>query len=62
MVLWVCELGMQLEMRQCDCNGAAACTFCAAGIGVCLGRYAMSAVWFLVLTACVSSDCVLGLL
>ena len=64
MVRLVCELGTQLQMRQCDCNGAAGRTFCAAVIVVCLGRYAMSAVsvWFLVLTPCVSFDCVLGLL
>ena len=35
---------------------------CAAMIVVCLGRYAMSAVRSLVLTQCVSCDCVLGLL
>ena len=35
---------------------------CAAVIVVCLGRYAMSAVWSLVLTLCVSFDCVLELL
>ena len=37
---------------------------CAAVIVVCFGRfrYAMSAVWSLVLTLCVSFDCVLGLL
>ena len=58
----VCELGMQLQMRQYDCNGAAVCTFCAAMIVVCLGRYAMSAVRSLVLTPCVSVDCILGLL
>ena len=46
MVRLVCELGMQLQMRQCDCNGTAVCTFRAAVIGVCLGRYALSAVWF----------------
>ena len=59
----VCELGMQLQMRQCDCNGAAGRTFCAAVIVVCLGvRYAMSTVWSVVLTEGVSFDCVLGLL
>ena len=35
---------------------------CAAVIVVCLGRYALSAVWSLVLTLCVSCDCILGLL
>ena len=35
---------------------------CAAVIVVCLGRFAMSAVWSLVLTLCVSFVCVLGLL
>ena len=35
---------------------------CAAVIGVCLNRFAMSAVWFLVLNSCVSCDCDLGLL
>jgi len=58
----VCELGMQLKMRQCDCNGAAGRTFCAAVIVVCLARFAMSAVRSLELTPCVSFDCVLGLL
>jgi len=45
----VYELGMQLQMRQCDCNGAAVCTFFAAVIVVCLVRYAMLAVlsWYL---------------
>ena len=62
MVRLVCELGMQLQMRQSNCNGAAVRTFCAAVIVVCLGRYAMSAVRSLVLTPCVSFDCVLGLL
>ena len=62
MVRLGCELGMQLQMRQYDCNGAAVCTFCAAVIGVCLGRFAMSAVRSLVLTPCVLFDCVLGLL
>ena len=48
----VCELGMQLQMRQYDCNGAAgpACTFCAAVIVICLVRYAMAAVWSIALT------------
>ena len=58
MVRLVCEL----VIRQCDCNGAAERTFCAAVILLCLGSYAMSAVRFLVLTLCVSFDCVLGLL
>ena len=58
----VCELGMQLQMRQYHCNGVAERTLCAAVIVVCLGRFAMSAVRSLVLTPCVSSDCVLGLL
>ena len=62
MVRLVCELGTQLEMRQCDCNTAADGTYCAAVIVVCLVRYAMSAVWSLVLPPCVSCDCVLGLL
>ena len=62
MVRMVCELGMQLQMRQYDCNGAAGRTFRAAVIVVCLGRFAMSAVWSMVLTQCVSFDCVLGLL
>ena len=62
MVRMVCELGMQLQMRQSNCNGAAGRTFCAAVIVVCLGRYAMSAVRYLVLTLCVSCDCILGLL
>ena len=46
MVRLVCELGMQLQMRQYDCNGAAGRTFCAAVIVVCLVRYAMSAMRF----------------
>ena len=58
----VCELGMQLQMRQSNCNGAAVCTYCVAVIVVCTIRYVMLAVWFLVLTPCVSFDCVLGLL
>ena len=62
MVRLVCELGMQLQMRQCDCNLAAVCTCWSAVISVCLVRYAMSAVGFVVLTLCVSFDCVLGLL
>ena len=62
MVRLGCELGMQLQMRQCDCNGAADRTFCAAVIVVCLVRYAMSAMWSLVFTPCVSFDCILGLL
>ena len=62
MVWLVCELEMQLQIRQFDCNGAAGRTFCAAVIVVCLGRYAMSAVRSLVLTLCDAFDCVLGLL
>ena len=62
MVRLVCELAIQLQMRQSNCNGAAERTFCAAVIVVCLGSYAMSAVRYLVLTPCVSCDCVLGLL
>ena len=62
MVRMVCELGMQLQMRQSNCNGAAERTFSTAVIVVCLVRYAMSAVRSLVLTPCVSVDCVLGLL
>ena len=38
MVRLVCERGMQLQKRQYDCNGAAACTFCVAMIVVCLIR------------------------
>ena len=62
MVRLVCELGMQLQMRQYDCNGAAVCTFCAPVIVVCLVRYAMAAEWSIVLTPCVAFDCVRGLL
>ena len=62
MVRLVCELGMQLKMRQCDCNGAAGRTFYAASIVVCIGRYAISAMWSLVLTKCVLFVCVFGLL
>ena len=62
MVRMVCGLGMQLQMRQSNCNDAAGRTFCAAVIVVCLGRYAMSAVRSLVLTLCDAFDCVLGLL
>ena len=62
MVRLVCERGMQLEMRHCDCNGSAACTFWSAVIAVCLARFAMLAVRSLVLTECVSFDCLLGLL
>ena len=62
MVRLVCELGMQLQLRHCDCNGAAVGTFRAAVIDVGLVRYAMSAVRSLVLTPCVSFDCDLGLL
>ena len=46
MVRLVSELGMQLQMRQCDCNGDAVCTYYASVIVVCLVRYAMSAVRF----------------
>ena len=62
MVRLVCDLGMQLQMRQYDCNGAAVCTFGSAVIVVCLVRYAMPSVWVLVLTPCITFDCVLGLL
>ena len=62
MVRWVCELGMLLQMRQYDCNGAAVCTCCAGVIVVGLGRFGMSAEWSMVLTPCVSCECVLGLL
>ena len=62
MVRLVCELGIQLQMRPCDCNGAAVCTFWSVVIGVCLVRYVMSAVGFVVLTLCVSLDCVFELL
>ena len=62
MVRLVCELGLHLQMRKCDYIGTADRTFCATVIGVCLVRYAMSAVRSLVLTLCVSYDCVLGLL
>jgi len=53
------ELGMQLQMRQCNCNGAAVCTYCAAVIVVCLVRYAMSELVSLVLTQSVACtfDC-----
>ena len=58
-----CGWFVNLQMQQCDWNGAAGgCTFCAAVVVVYLGRYAMSAVWSLVLTLCVSCDCLLGLL
>ena len=62
MVRLVSELGMQLQMRQSNCNGAAGRTYYAAVIVVCLVRYAMSAVGFVVLNLCVSLDCVFGLL
>ena len=62
MVRMVCELEMQLQMRQFDCNGVAERTLCAAVIVACLDRFAMSAVRSIVLTPCVSVDCVLGLL
>ena len=61
MVRMVCELGIQLQMRQYDFDGAVVCTFGAAVIVLCLVRYAMSAVRSLVLTPCVSFDCALGL-
>ena len=59
MVRLVCDLGMQLQMRQCDCNGAAVRTLCAAVIVVCLVRYAMSELVSLVLTQSVACtfDC-----
>ena len=57
-----CELGMQLQMRQCECNGAAGRTFYAALSVVCILRYAISAVWSLVLNSHVSFVCVHGLL
>ena len=44
------ELGMQLQMRQRDCKYSAVCTFGPAVIVVYSVRYAMSAVWSLVLT------------
>ena len=62
MVRLVFELGMQLQMRKCDCNGSAVCTFYAAVMVVCLGRYAIAAKCFLVLTPCVLYDYVFGLL
>ena len=62
MVRLGCELGMKLQIRQYDCNGAAGRTFCAAVIVACLGRFAISAVRSMVLTPCFSFDCVLGLL
>ena len=62
MVRLVSELGMQLQIRQSNCNGAAGRTFCTAVIVVCLVRYAISAMRSMVLTPCVSFDCVLGLL
>ena len=52
-------VNLELQMRQCDCNGAAGCTFCAPVIVVRLVRFAMSAVRSMVLTPCVSCDCVL---
>ena len=55
MVRLGCERGMQLQMRQCDCNGAAGRTFYAAFIVVCIVRYAMS------LTSRVLFVCVHGL-
>ena len=62
MVRLVCERGMQLEMRHCDCNGSAGRTFYAAVIVVCSVRYTMLSVWSVVPIQCVSFDCVLGLL
>ena len=61
MVRLVCERGMQLEMRHCDCNGSAGRTFYAAVIVVCLVRYALSVVWSFVFTSRVVFDCVFGL-
>ena len=54
--------GWHLQMRQCDCNGAAGRTFCVALIVVCIGRHAISAMWSLVLTSRVLFVCVHGLL
>ena len=62
MVRVVCELGMQLQMRQCDCNGAAVCTFCTVEIVVCIIGIAIAKLWSLVLTSRVSFVCVFGLL
>ena len=62
MVRMVSELGMQLQMRQSNCNGASGRTFCAAVIVSRLVRYTMSEVWSLVFTLCVLFDCLLGLL
>ena len=63
MVRLVCELGMQLQMRQYDCNGASDRTLCAAVIVVYLVDLDMQCrqfgLWYLL---CVSCDCVLGLL
>ena len=53
MVRLVSELGMQLQMRQSNCNGAAVCTYYADVIVVCLVRYAISAMRSMVLTPCV---------
>ena len=52
---------------NCKCDNVIAMVLqdvrsCAAVIVVCLGRFAMSAVWSIVLTLCVSCDCVLELL
>ena len=58
----VCGLGMQLQMKQCGCNGAAASTCCALVIVVCLGRYVVLTVSFLVPTLCLPFNCVIGLL
>ena len=57
MVWLVCELGMQLQMRQSNCNGAAGRTFCTAVIVVCLVRYVMVAKWSMVLVLCVACLC-----
>ena len=62
MVRVVCELGMQLQMRQCDCNGAAGGTFYAALIVVCIVRHAISTMRSLVHTSRVVFICVHGLL
>ena len=49
----VCKLGMQLQMRQSNCDGAVVGTFWSAVIVVCLVRYAISAMRSMVLTPCV---------
>ena len=58
----VCELGMHCKYVNVIAMVLQAVRSCAAMIVVCLGRYAMSAVRSLVLTQCVSCDCVLVLL